>query len=136
MERELSIASQFVPYELAVKLKELGFECDYSFREYDTEGYLQQTGLLSSHDLPHVDAPLYQQAFEWFREKYKLNKTITPDSFNKGLWEFKRDSIDKSIILDKICESNYWVRSGCFKTYEEARQACLEKLIEIVTENK
>lgn len=31
---------QFIPYEQALKLKELGFKNKYNFKEYDTEGFL------------------------------------------------------------------------------------------------
>ena len=98
---------EFVPYELAVKLKELGFdeEClSYYFNKQLSFGSKTAYGEV-------VEAPLYQQAFRWFREKYNLH---FPIAVSDGFWFFER-----------------W-RIGVYKTYEEAELACLTKLIEIV----
>ena len=98
---------EFVPYELAVKLKELGFdeEClSYYFNKQLSFGSKTSYGEV-------VEAPLFQQAFRWFREKYNLH---FPIAVSDGFWFFER-----------------W-RIGVYKTYEEAELACLTKLIEIV----
>ena len=98
---------EFVPYELAVKLKALGFdeEClSYYFNKQLSFGSKTAYGEV-------VEAPLYQQAFRWFREKYNLH---FPIAVSDGFWFFER-----------------W-RIGVYKTYEEAELACLTKLIEIV----
>lgn len=116
--------NQFVPYELAVKLKELGFECDYSFKEYDTEGYLQHTGLLNTHSLPHIDAPLWQQAFDWFRVNKGLSIIIPFNGSENWYWWITETKIN-GIDLDSIEDYS-------FDSYEQARHACLEKLIEIL----
>ena len=98
---------EFVPYELAVKLKALGFdeEClSYYFNKQLSFGSKTSYGEV-------VEAPLYQQAFRWFREKYKLHYPI---AVSDGVWFYDKWSL------------------GVYKTYEEAELACLEKLIEIV----
>lgn len=69
---------QFVPYELAVELKELGFD-EYCFGEYfiikgsdkvvfETEGEESCSCTMREHG-SIIKAPLWQQAFEWFRKK-------------------------------------------------------------------
>lgn len=74
MEDQLSIASQFVPYELAVKLKELGFDepCFARFRR----GIFQLNVLgkpykYNSNEVVEGDksAPLWQQAFSFISSK-------------------------------------------------------------------
>ena len=98
---------EFVTYELAVKLKALGFdeEClSYYFNKQLSFGSKTAYGEV-------VEAPLYQQAFRWFREKYKLHYPI---AVSDGVWFYDKWSL------------------GVYKTYEEAELACLEKLIEIV----
>ena len=98
---------EFIPYELAVKLKALGFdeEClSYYFNKQLSFGSKTSYGEV-------VEAPLFQQAFRWFREKYNLH---FPIAVSDGFWFFER-----------------W-RIGVYKTYEEAELACLTKLIEIV----
>ena len=83
----------FAPYELAVKLKELGFD-EPCFGRYIYDGrgkewflvQTQQTKNASvifegdiSVDGISVASPLYQQAFRWFREKYGLYHSIGLD---------------------------------------------------------
>ena len=109
MENNSNINNQFIPYNLALELKGLGFKNNWNFKEYDTMGYLQHTGLLDSHKLEAIDAPLYQQAF-----LYLWNKT--------GRYIIPIPNDDK----EWLCMGNK------FKTYEEARLECLKKLIEIV----
>ena len=98
---------EFVTYELAVKLKALGFdeEClSYYFNKQLSFGSKTAYGEV-------VEAPLYQQAFRWFREKYKLHYPI---AVSDGVWFYDKWSL------------------GVYKTYEEAELACLIKLLEIV----
>jgi hypothetical protein len=122
---------EFVPYEQALALKELGFdepcfgyyhicntdelkeiyECDYFFHE--------KSGNFNSNCLL-LKAPLYQQAFRWFREKY-------------GLWQIVMQNTDEDWtydIMTIIGMIDYKI-FDVFDTYEEAELACLKKLIEI-----
>jgi hypothetical protein len=111
---------EFVPYELAVKLKALGFDepC------IATHGYLE---LYINTDDGHLKAPLFQQAFRWFREKH-------------GLYSHVRESYSFDNTLEFVSQINgSYVNHGIsdkpinrFDTYEEAELACLTKLIEIV----
>src|SRR5690554_1131718 len=72
---------QFVSYELALRLKELGFKnksLGFSYMRFKCEGvsnaYAEEVVpnyLYSGWDLICI-APLWEQAFNWFREKYNL----------------------------------------------------------------
>ena len=110
---------EFVKYEQALALKELGFDepCfgwynpQVNYKKVTTDKYwaFHLTGEWENFK----PAPLYQQAFRWFREKYNLHYVIVK------------------------AESWFYTINGCntqegFNTYEEAEQACLDKLIEIV----
>lgn len=70
------------------------------------------------------NAPLYSQAFRWFREKHNLDKTI--------------DSWTEQPMIDEIWDKayQYYINGEAhhpyFKTYEDAELECLKKLIEIV----
>lgn len=130
---------EFVTYEIALALKELGFN------EENIVGYYRGNRIVDlveykftienySH-IEFIPAPLYQQAFRWFRDKYGLEIILAPDSFNdisKKLREYKIISYDKSWKIEEILEPSHWTRKGCFSTYEEAELECLKKLIEIV----
>jgi hypothetical protein len=121
---------EFVPYEEALALKELGFnEPCFSFwlktplsKKGEFMGLLK-TAINSNNSNFDVSAPLYQQAFRWFREKYKLYHTINHLPHKKGTNE------------EFLCEANVSEHSY-HSIYEEAELACLRKLIKIVNQNK
>jgi hypothetical protein len=122
---------EFVPYELAVKLKALGFD-EPCLAYFDAEKVFKFPGTTMCNrnflDLLTVTAPLYQQAFRWFREKYNLHSFIDCKWKNLG-WEFQLVDLSKMETISSIDRYNY-------KTYEEAELACLTKLIEIVEQKE
>ena len=72
-------------------------------------------------------APLYQQAFRWFRKKYELNQTIGV-TVSERLFIY----IVEDISTKETRQTFNPTLMGRYKTYEEAELACLKKLIEIV----
>ena len=135
---------EFIPYEQALALKELGFdeEC-ISFYNQDDENKLgihaqfdtynisaskNSTKIKSSRGnniLNLVSAPLYQQAFRWFREKYGLDS----NTINTNMWN------TFSFVINDIPNKNPITTYLDFNTHEEAELECLKKLIEIVKQN-
>ena len=106
--------NEFVSYTQALALKELGFLPEHSF------GYYYNGKLTINPDAPmDIDAPLYQQAFRWFREKHNLQHEIINDLGN---------DLSSIVYVYSIFAVD---RSEEYKTYEEAENACLNKLIEI-----
>lgn len=117
------MTEQFVPFELAVKLKELGFD-ELCLSRWDGGGFkmLPAYDPLRNSEIKEVwfcALPLWQQAFDWFREKHNLTSWIYQSN----------DSKYHSAIL---IEARYLNGNLMFKTYEEARLACLQELIKIV----
>jgi hypothetical protein len=112
---------EFVPYEQALALKELGFE-DLCFGWYSKDGTFYEGKMTIHQGL--LSAPLYQQAFRWFREKYGLTVGFNTMYLSKGK--------DWDCYISKIsAESSSW-DSIVKGTYEEAELECLVKLIDIV----
>ena len=117
---------EFIPYEQALALKELGFDepcfCRYCiktiFEEPTGEILLQNKDCKIYQNRFLTKVPLYQQAFRWFREKYNLHQVILADH------KFKYDII----VGERIAGSCL----GQYNTYEEAELECLKRLIEIV----
>ncbi len=115
---------EFVPYELALRLKALGFD-EPCFGYFLSDGMFidakitRQTGDATS-------SPTWQSASRWFREKYELrisnyrcsikkeNGVVIGDGFR--IFKYGKDTIS---TIEK-------------ETYEEGELACLTKLIEIV----
>jgi hypothetical protein len=121
---------QFLTYEQSLTLKELGFD-ELCIAYYDqwvnTNNEVKQmfrVGEVNGVFDNITPAPLYQQAFKFFREKYglisKINWISALPKHNTfaGLIE----NTEKEVKL-KECE-----------TYEEAEDACINKLIEIANE--
>lgn len=111
MEKEL------IPYKQALELKELGFNISCYERYYNGELQVDY-GEWNGHSIEHiVSAPLYQQSFRWFREKYDYIGFIYQPN-ETGYWAYSLEDKAK------------------YDTYEEAELECLKKLIEIVKEQK
>ena len=119
---------EFIPYEQALALKELGFD-EPCFGFY-TEEYkkLIKNFCKNPINLPTRPflAPTFSQAFRWFREKYKLDsfvknlyKSTIKVGYYFGIDEYK--GIEFQMDLDDY-----------YETYEETELECLKKLIEIV----
>ncbi len=115
---------EFIPYEQALELKELGFneEC---LGYHNLDPYLPNPTFNLVRPFEHewcLPAPLYQQAFRWFREKegYHIDLFVDDDkTFGFCITYFTYTArVDKPI------------QRG-FKTYEEAELACLKKLIDV-----
>jgi hypothetical protein len=124
---------EFIPYEQALALKGLGFD-EPCFGYYNGQGnYIGEEGKMNSNcnklgmHGTYCTAPLYQQAFRWFREKYDLEGVIQQaEDFKWYKWKISQYIEDgKKYVAD-------WYE---YKTYEEAELACLEVLIEL-TKNK
>ena len=120
---------EFVPYEQALALKELGF--DYPCFGYyhdkrltgvnkwdrkDFEFHILSKKEVTATTVKIILAPLYQQAFRWFREKYGMFSSV---------WCFETEQ--KFFI-----EFGFGIQKFEVNNKEEAELECLKKLIEIV----
>ncbi len=122
--------NEFVPYEEALALKELGFK-GRCFKVYDTKGFIQDEREMAELALDYVPAPLYQQAFRWFREKYNLFILMQVGQHNGKHQTFYFNVFKYGVNLYK---SKYRSNTGAY-IYEEAQDASLKKLIEIIKQN-
>lgn len=118
---------EFVTYDQALALKELGFDEDCLGRWLAITKWEEPTGEIKlqlgvkveDYDKNQCLAPLKQQVFRWFREKHKVQSLIQEYMLNTYMY-----TIDDGINSD--------ISVVGFETYEEAEQACIDKLIEIV----
>jgi len=112
----------FVPYEQALELKELGFD-EPCF------GWFASDRTLVKEVTEKTDftlAPTYSQAFRWFRDKYNINTVIS----------WRDDLLNYDISLTEMKKHGYFYYKDNFTTYEEAELACLQHLIKIVKEKQ
>jgi hypothetical protein len=120
---------EFIPYEQALALKELGFD-EWCYNVYEKDGRLCNTyeSTRWQNENPELitRAPLYQQTFRWFREKYNIECYVNcywseEDSSKRDYYANYNYGSDVFFTIDKN-----------FKSHEEAELECLKKLIEIV----
>ena len=122
------IEKEFIPYEQALVLKELGFDEPCLGYYYTLNGKDWEFGENESYNLldeiynigPKFSllAPIYRQAFKFFREKYNLYHKIDPNNI-------------KDISYTIFDEDDEIYEDSCYWSYELAEEACLNKLIEI-----
>ena len=115
----------FVPYKIGLKLKDLGFDmaCLASYSKEDefnftTGSYMYK---VTPSEPEFCIVPLWQQAFQWFRERHNLMGVPDYDETTKKYYYFI-NTMDSG-------EVNF---SKDYPSFDEAQLACLEKLIEYV----
>lgn len=133
---------EFVTYEIALALKELGFdenclsyyisECYYNSKKEKKyrkgilyHGHFNKKSLSDFDDNKTIQviAPLYQQAFRFFRE-VKLIECFIKSKY------VQRENVGFYFGIDDYEKRDYY--SNTYFSYEEAELECLKKLIEIV----
>jgi|LakMenE01Jun11ns_1017448.scaffolds.fasta_scaffold9867295_3 hypothetical protein len=149
-----NMTQEFIPCEQALALKELGFDepclfwynlsdnkklaTNAQFDSYNPTTYTNTSIPKKSsynEELKSITAPLYQQAFRWFREKHNIQGYIYSSTVRGNVEKTKQftgyiwniNGIDIPFLSTDA-------RDELHDTYEEAELACLNKLIEIVKE--
>ena len=117
---------EFVTYEQALALKELGFDepcwgyCD-SNREFQFFADIRVCNTNSEFRF-YPTTPTFSQAFRWFRDKHDLLSWIEDHTETNFIYEIRPHILSHYTRGEKYA----------FKTYEEAESTCLDKLIEII----
>lgn len=121
---------QFVTYEIAKKLQELGF------RE-ECLATIDQTEFLHIRGTPYgirgamcydtIPCPLWQQLEEWLRNNKYIHYVI--DINFESVWYF--------VVFDLTITRNSEILHNdlMFSTYEGAKEACIKKILERICEN-
>jgi hypothetical protein len=126
----------FVPYEQALVLKELGFDepCFGYYIDNKFEFFADVRSCNTNSEFKfYPTAPTYSQAFRWFREKHNIQGYIYSSTVRGNVEKTKQftgyiwniNGIDIPFLSTDA-------RDELHDTYEEAELACLIKLIEIV----
>lgn len=134
---------EFVPYEQALALKELGFNEPCFARYYISKphniqytqpnyakNFNEKEFLNNKEIVLYCSSPTFSQAFRWFREKYNLFYGISV--FNA---KFVEESGLCHPFMAAICNKSESLFYEGYEIYEEAELECLKKLIEIVNQN-
>jgi len=124
---------EFIPYEQALALKELGFNepcCAFGNPTIKNDFIAGRINEPIKNDGWFIAIPLYQQVFRFFRDKYGLSSNvILKMKSGKKIGFFIINELDNRLIKSKFFNS---YTGTIYNSYEEAELACLNKLIEIV----
>ncbi len=124
---------EFVTYEIALELKALGFD-EPCFGRYDGRGknkgkiwYEMPNSGQDSIAIGDVLAPLYQQVFRWFEEKYSYFVDVKTDTTPNEILGF-----DYYIKSWKFAPKYF----NFFKEKEEGNIKVIKIMIEMVKKEK
>ena len=135
---------EFIPYEQALTLKELGFDepcaaCYGSYTHKTSELFLNINNPVNIETLVrektgfnrptfYVKTPTFSQVFRWFKEKHNLFHEIHIDKTAEPKFCFDIFQYEHFGNYDEIRIGEWYL----YRTQEEAELECLKKLIEIV----
>lgn len=141
----MNLEKEFVSYEQALALKELGFDerCFYQYvRDFINDGEL--IPIVSFNNYPIFrnntqvsdysggdcfTAPTFSQAFRWFRDKYNLFGQVLSIGERNYEWRIQNIKYLKHKRYFTLADIGYGTKDN---SYEESELECLNKLIEIV----
>ena len=117
---------EFVPYELALELKQLGFY-ELCFGYFDRKDCCVLK-IDAVYQNTNLSAPTYSQVFRWFREKHNIDAWVQPFVSEK---QNGKPFLPYESYAYYIFEDGVYVADGVnFLDSEEAEMACLKKLID------
>ena len=129
------LAEELIPYNLALSMKQLGFnELCYGYYEH-TKPTSPVTSNLKNEEiwLGELDctAPHWLQAQEWILKTYDIYLTIIPDLSTAGYYKiyivgpFIAKTLHERAVL--------WEGDGVLRQYQNAKEYILAKALEILT---
>ena len=139
---------EFVTYEIALGLKELGFdeECfaiffrtilnngrtvNYISDDWESPFYKNRTNS-ESNSVDIVSAPLWQQVIDWFREKHRISISLIPWDYNT--WWYQIETFDTvTNELNSVIAETKKIINGM--SYYDNREQAILKAIEIIKSN-
>lgn len=122
----------FVSFELAKKLKEKGFKCQYPIAMYNEQGVFHElytsVGNMQYYDYDDFDehdfiAPTISQTLKWLREEKNIVFGIAP------MQEMDSDYLGWCVTIYKVDDNGYglsWKEELYYDTYESAALAGIE----------
>lgn len=132
------MTKEFIPYEQAVELKELGFDKPcfgyYNSKKeitFNTDGKpVTKDWVWKGNECLPTDmtiAPTYSQTFDWLLDKHHLYGIIIPTV--TMAWTFKTMTVVEGLV--EVPPYSH-VEARDYGTHSEAQLACLNRLIELV----
>ncbi len=131
------LKKEFLPIDLAFKIKEKGFK-DKCFMWYCKGGLHDDLIFTQYEDESYFCyAPLYQQALNWFRKKYKIDVIINSNINDEGLFYLitisqlnKKGLFTRKFIHDDSLETvKDLFMPKIFKSYQSAQNYAINYIL-------
>ena len=124
---------QFVTYDIALKLKKLGFdEPCFGWHFYEEFNPLRIQKCETYLEIEScTKAPLWQQVIDWFEEKYNLHIKFDLIGHSKIMHTFKIYSTG-DIFLPRKEENTTSYFGECYESFKEAREQAILKVLELI----
>ena len=137
---------QFVTYEIALKLKELGFDekCMASYYTYDIKNFskgkydyrgkfefdysTEDQYIVNSNETYYVSAPIWGQVIDWLREKYNLCIEI---QCPQREFDFYSWTIHEPLGINDEEYNCQTYEDGFTNNYYKAREQAILKALEL-----
>ena len=136
---------QFVTYEIALNLKEKGFdeECLGFYRDDNQKLLINNTFAERAYledRIPLTQAPLWQQVIDWLRKKHHWRvfestpiSGLSSKSFNEDFrFELVKISGNGGHANSVHGNGGLGSRYQTYSSYDEARQAVIEKALTLI----
>ena len=118
---------EFVPYNEALALKELGFD-EPCFGYYSNGNLVYGNHTNNMMQRFRYSAPTHSQAFRWFREKHNLHSEILLDQTTQPKYCFEIHKYEDFGNYEEIRIGEWFL----YRTPEEAELECIKHLIKVV----
>lgn len=132
--QEEQLEENFLPYKESLELKKLGFDfpCFAYYVGKDEELYYIYKDLIhntnfSLNSRVAFRCPLYQQVFDWVREKHNINAWVS--CFQEEDDDLKIDGTYSYFIYK---DKQYMADQVDFETNKEAQMECIKTLIKLL----
>ena len=127
---------EFVTYEQALSLKELEYYKN-TLRVYSIRWKkLMDEEYAVRYDVDYAKAPLKQQVFKFFRDEYGYDVDYIRMPKDEVFPITKDSEIKWTVIIYRVYTNDFIDVETYFNTYEEAENACIDKLLTIAKQQK
>lgn len=132
------ITHLFVPYELALELKNRGFNepclAFYYLGQFHPQELLKPYFNSEKSEMYFASAPTYSQAIDWFWERHNIS--VFPFRDNRGMWyNITFDGSTKSITMPKYIERvghTDTYQSGHFENWLDCQNKSIAEALKII----
>lgn len=127
----------FLPYELSLEIKNIGFD-EPCFAHYINKEFIQSYAS-KNNSIYDCIVPTFQQAIDWFREKHCIHTHVISEFYKDGInynWQVVVYDANSKGCYDNEKSTGWFGDNGEFPTYYSALTEAIKESINIVKNQK